>query len=100
MARNRFRIVKFPFPLKGENKNFATVFQPTFTTFDLNNVWVYDVLDDRARGGQRPGLNKRYQQKLGVTGTFGKGIFGQGVFGTGTGSTPIVAIAQVTTVSH
>lgn len=100
MARNKFRIIKFPFPLKGENKNFASIFQPPITTFNLNNVRVYDVLDERARGGQRPGLNKRYQQKLGVTGAFGKGIFGQGLFGVGSGSTPIVAMCQVTTVEH
>ncbi len=31
----------------------------------MNNMRVYDTLDERARGGQRPGLDKRYSQQIG-----------------------------------
>jgi hypothetical protein len=32
----------------------------------MNNTRPYDVLDERARGGQRPGLLKRWVQQLGI----------------------------------
>lgn len=46
------------FPLKGLHKGFPTVQQPDGTTFSCSNVRVFDCLDSRARGGQRPGLDK------------------------------------------
>jgi len=44
------------FPLLGQNKGMAASKQPFATSFLMNNVRLYDVLDKRARGGQRPGL--------------------------------------------
>jgi len=46
------------FPLRGIYRGSATVAQPEGTTFDCKNVRAYDPLDKRARGGQRPGLDK------------------------------------------
>lgn len=48
--------VEIQFPLLGQHKGMATSKQPFATSFLMNNVRLYDVLDKRARGGQRPGL--------------------------------------------
>jgi len=53
-----------PFPFKGLDKGRVTSQQPEGTSPDLNNVRPYDVLDNRARGGQRPGLDKIYSQQI------------------------------------
>jgi len=50
--------MNIPFPVKGIHKGGPTSNQPVGTSPDLNNVRLFDVLDDRARGGQRPGLDK------------------------------------------
>jgi hypothetical protein len=50
--------MRLRFPLKGLHRGFPTVQQPDGTTFSCSNVRVFDCLDDRARGGQRPGWNK------------------------------------------
>jgi hypothetical protein len=50
--------VNFSFPLNGLNKNRAVSSQTLDTSSDLSNVRPYDVFENRARGGQRPGLNK------------------------------------------
>ncbi len=50
--------IELPFPLQGKNENYAASKQPPQTSPDLNNVRPYDVSDTRARGGQRPGLEK------------------------------------------
>ena len=50
--------MNIPFPIKGIHKGGPTGNQPVGTSPDLNNVRLFDVLDDRARGGQRPGLDK------------------------------------------
>ena len=50
--------MKIPFPFKGLDKGRAAHQQPLGTSPDMNNVRVYDTLDTRARGGQRPGLDK------------------------------------------
>ncbi len=50
------RPVVIQFPLLGQNKGMATSKQPFATAFLMNNVRLYDVLDNRARGGQRAGL--------------------------------------------
>jgi hypothetical protein len=73
--------MRLPFPFMGVNKGKATVDQPPLTVPDMKNVRVYDILGNRARGGQRPGLNKLYTDQ--IAGTAG----------------PIVAICSVTTVS-
>jgi len=75
--------VEFLIPLLGKNENWAASKQPKLTSPDLENVRVYGVLDNRARLGQRPGLDKRYSARLG-------GDSGQ----------PVVAICQVTTVER
>ena len=50
--------MRIRFPLKGIHKGFGTVVQPEGTTFDCLNVRAYDVIERRARGGQRPALDK------------------------------------------
>ena len=44
------------FPLLGLNKGRVTSRQPFATASRMSNCRLYDVLDRRARGGQRPGL--------------------------------------------
>uniref|UniRef100_A0A6M3L0M3 Uncharacterized protein n=1 Tax=viral metagenome TaxID=1070528 RepID=A0A6M3L0M3_9ZZZZ len=46
------------FPIKGIHRGGVTSLLPPFTTTDMNNMRPYDTLDNRARGGQRPGLVK------------------------------------------
>jgi len=69
------------FPLRGIYKEGPTVQQPEGTTFDCKNVRAYDPLDKRARGGQRPGLDK----------------WGAGTQ-IGTAEQPVVALTMVQTV--
>lgn len=52
------------FPFKGLDKGRATGQQPEGTSPDLSNVRPYDTLDNRARGGQRPGLDKLYTEQI------------------------------------
>ena len=72
--------MQLTFPFSGIDKGRAASNQSPDTSPDMNNVRVYDVLDNRARGGQRPGLDKRYSQQIGG------------------GTAPIVAICSVTVV--
>ena len=46
------------FPHGGYNKGSATTQQPAGTSPYINNMRSYDSLDDRARGGKRPGVEK------------------------------------------
>jgi len=46
------------FPKKGLDKGRAACEQDVDTSPDMNNMRLYDVLEHRARGGQRPGLDK------------------------------------------
>lgn len=73
--------MRVPFPLQGIDKGRTTSEQPIATSPDLKNVRPYDTLDNRARGGQRPGLNKLFTQQIG----------GQ--------AAPIIATISVTIVS-
>lgn len=50
--------MKLSFPFKGIHKGVATSSQPPVTSFDMNNMRLYDVLNHRARGGQRPAIRK------------------------------------------
>jgi len=50
--------MRIRFPLRGIHKGFGTVNQPEGTAFDAKNVRAYDVIGNRVRGGQRPGLDK------------------------------------------
>jgi len=56
----RPRSIILPFPLAGINKNFAKSAQPEMTSPDMVNVRPADVMHNRIRGGQRPGLRHRY----------------------------------------
>lgn len=70
--------ISFVPPIKGQHKGGPASAQPQYTSPDLKNVRVYDVLENRARMGQRPGLKK-----------WGDGdIIGEG--------NPIVALLSVT----
>lgn len=53
------------FPLGGINEGGAVVEQPEDTSPDINNMRPYDTLDNRARGGQRPGLAKWSSNQIG-----------------------------------
>jgi hypothetical protein len=53
------------FPVKGINKNWANSEQPPVTSPDMNNVRPYGTAEARLRGGQRPGLDKRYSERIG-----------------------------------
>ena len=46
------------FPIKGLHRGGVTSLLPPLTANDMNNVRPYDTLDSRARGGQRPALDK------------------------------------------
>ena len=56
------------FPFGGLHKGNAYQHQPPYTTPDCQNVWPVDVLQNRARGGSRPGLEKAYAEQLGIAG--------------------------------
>jgi len=71
--------MKLTFPHKGYHKGSATTSQPPGTSPHLLNVRSYDSLDDRARGGQRPGLDKWSSTNV-------------------ANSSPIIEIVQVTVV--
>ena len=64
--------MRIPFPYKGIDKGRATSEQPELTAPDLKNVRPYGVLDNRMRGGQRPGLDK-----WGAGDLIGGGLIGQ-----------------------
>jgi len=72
------------FPMRGKNTNFAATTSPSFTSPRMNNARPRDVLEYRARGGQRPGWSKAYNQHMGY-------VEGANV--------PVCAICQVTIVS-
>ncbi len=57
------------FPIRGINKSRLPDEQPESTSPDMNNVRPFDVLDDRVRGGQRPGMKKRYSERVTVLAT-------------------------------
>jgi hypothetical protein len=50
------------FPVRGINKSRLPDEQPEATSPDMNNVRAFDIADDRIRGGQRPGMAKRYAE--------------------------------------
>jgi hypothetical protein len=53
------------FPILGLNQNWANYTQPAQTSPSVSNCRPYDVLETRARGGQRPALRKLYTQQIG-----------------------------------
>lgn len=60
-------MAKFHFPMRGKNTNWSTSQGPQFTSGRMSNVRPIDVLNNRARGGQRPGLIRHFSQQLGFT---------------------------------
>jgi len=52
------------FPYKGSFNGTSFEIQPPNTSFHLKNVRPFDVLENRARGGQRPGLKKMYVDQI------------------------------------
>lgn len=50
--------MRLRFPYEGIDKGRALCEQPELTAPHMNNVRSRDVLDNRMRGGQRPGLDK------------------------------------------
>lgn len=54
-----------PFPLEGINKNDAASTQPPATSPAMLNARPCDVMENRIRGGQRPGLKKQYPVCIG-----------------------------------
>jgi len=73
--------IEFQFPVLGLNKGEAFDKQPKMTSDYLNNVRPYDVLENRRRGGQRPGLEKMFSEQ----------VSGMAV--------PVVAIEQIAVLS-
>lgn len=73
--------VEFQFPIKGKSEITAAAKQPQLTSPHINNVRPQDVAENRIRGGQRPGLDKRYSQRIG-----------------GNANYPVIALLAVTRV--
>ncbi len=59
------QILTLPFPFQGINKNNAASTQPPLTSPAMLNVRPCDVMENRIRGGQRPGLKKQYPVCIG-----------------------------------
>ncbi len=57
MAREKTQQL-FKFPMKGVHRVGMKNEQPEETCYDALNVRPFDVIEDRARGGSRPGLGK------------------------------------------
>ena len=51
------------FPIKGYHRGFAAGDQPPQTSPDLNNMRL--LAGGRYQGGQRPGLEKTFDQQIG-----------------------------------
>ena len=68
-------------PIKGYSEAASTDKAPPLTSSDMLNVRPTDTLERQLRLGQRPGLDKRYDEQIG------------GV------AMPIVALLSVTTVA-
>lgn len=71
-----------PFPLHGIDKGRNIPEQPEHTSPAMNNMRSYDVLGNRMRGGQRPGLAKLYTQQIASL------------------AGPVVAICSITVISQ
>lgn len=57
--------MELPFPFSGLHEGLAAEKQPPATSQQLSNVRPFDVEEGRARGGQRPGLEKAYTTQIG-----------------------------------
>ena len=74
--------VRFQLPIKGAHKGGAVETSPALTSGYMNNVRARDVLENKVRIGQRPGLDK----------------WGDGDQ-VGAAEQPIVAIISISSVS-
>lgn len=52
--------IPMPFPSRGMHTGRGLTDQPPGTSPDVRNMRLFDVIDDRARGGQRPGTSKEF----------------------------------------
>ncbi len=75
-------MASLPFPYHGIDKGRNIPDQPEHTSPAMNNMRSFDVLGNRMRGGQRPGLSKLYTQQIASV------------------AGPIVAICSVTVTSQ
>jgi hypothetical protein len=66
MAKRRddFEPREIPFPLLGLNQNWALAKQPERTTPDCLNVRAFDPVSGRARGAQRCGLKRYFDDRV------------------------------------
>ena len=55
---------EFPLPIKGFSEGLEVSKTPGEYSPYMNNVRPFDVLDNRLRLGQRPGLDKAYLQQI------------------------------------
>lgn len=59
------QIVVLTFPVKGYQSSTSFVDQPSLTTSLMKNCRLRDIVEQRARGGQRPGMEKAYSTQIG-----------------------------------
>jgi len=57
--------IEFTIPIKGYSEGLAPHQEQQLTSGHLMNVRPRDVLENRMRLGQRPGLDKKYSQQIG-----------------------------------
>jgi hypothetical protein len=57
---------KLSLPIKGVNKGLTVSVMPQEYTTNMNNVRPRDVLEQRIRLGQRPGLSKFSTDRVGA----------------------------------
>lgn len=62
--QDRVEDLELIFPFKGVHKGIAVERQDDMYSAYMNNVRPYDVLENKARGGQRPGLEKLFAANL------------------------------------
>jgi hypothetical protein len=69
MANNEAKegVLEILFPFKGYNTSTAHKNQPSLSTSIILNCRIKDVSENRARGGQRPGLSKAFDEQVGTT---------------------------------
>jgi len=74
-------MIKLALPIKGISRGLAVAITPQEFTTNINNVRPRDVLEQRIRLGQRPGLAKWSTDQVGDS------------------SQPIVALCSVSSIS-
>jgi len=75
--------IAFNLPIRGLHKGGAVEQSPAMTSGHMNNCRARDVLENKVRIGQRPGLEK----------------WGNGDLVGETDNTPVVALCSVSTVN-